>query len=138
VQNGRLGSDRRLRMTDELHILVMQPLRGWWTARILEHDIAAEGHTMAAAVATVMELARAHVDFDRRHGRAPLSGFKEASAPYWQAFSQATPLKSVGPLRLHTANPMSAAISVAVMGRPILSSYAPRVPVRTRAASRPS
>jgi hypothetical protein len=125
-------------MTDELHILVMQPLRGWWTARVLEHDIVAEGHTMAAAVATVMELARAHVDFDQRHGRAPLSSFKQAAPPYWEAFAQAIPLKSFGPLRLEMTNPRSVAISVAVMGRPVLSSYAPRVPARTRAESRPS
>jgi hypothetical protein len=125
-------------MTGELHILVMQPLRGWWTARVLEHDILAEGHTMAAAVATVMELARAHVDFDRRHGRSPLSGFKAASAPYWQAFEQATPLKVVGPLRLQVANPASFRISVAVMGRPVLASYAPAIPVAAQSASRPS
>ena len=125
-------------MTRELHILVMQPLRGWWTARVLEHDIVAEAHTMAAAVATVMELARAHVAFDQRHGRPPLSGFKPASPPYWQAFEQATPLKSVGPLRLQVANPGSVTVSVAVMGRPVLASYAPPSQARAQSASRPS
>lgn len=75
-----------------LRILVFEDLPGVWTARALERDVLAEGRTMEAAVHAVLRIVRAHVDFDRRHNREPLSSFCAAPQVYWNAFTLATPL----------------------------------------------
>jgi hypothetical protein len=66
---------------------------GGWVARGLEHDIAAQGRTMDAAVAMLFSLVRAHVEFDRRHARQPLSVFAPAPELYWSAYSAGTPVQ---------------------------------------------
>ena len=75
-----------------LRIGVFPETYGTWTARSLEHDLAAEGRTVEAAVDTLLKIARAHVAYDRRHNREPLSAFAPAPERYWNAFSGATRL----------------------------------------------
>src|SRR4051812_18135139 len=75
-----------------LRILVFPETYGTWTARGLEHDLAAEGRTIEAAVDTLLRIARAHVAYDRRHNREPLSAFAPAPERYWSAFNGATRL----------------------------------------------
>jgi len=72
-----------------LRILVFPQTYGTWTARGLEHDLAADGRTIEAAVDTLLKIARAHVAYDRRHNREPLSAFAPAPQLYWKAFSGA-------------------------------------------------
>jgi hypothetical protein len=67
-------------------------MRGVWVARGLEHDLAVEGRSLESVVDSIHRLVNAHVDFDRRHGRAPLSPFPAAPSRYWQAFERAEPL----------------------------------------------
>ena len=72
-----------------LSIVVFPESAKSWTARSLERDIAAGGRTAEAAVASLLSIAEAHIAFDTRHGRAPLSGFTAAPRPYWTAFARA-------------------------------------------------
>jgi hypothetical protein len=60
-----------------------------WTARSLERDIAAAGRTAEAAVESLLSIAEAHIAFDARHGRDPLSSFSAAPQLYWKAFARA-------------------------------------------------
>ncbi len=78
-----------------LRVLLYQDLPGIWIARSLEHDIAVEGTTIDAAVDAILRIVVAHVEFDKRHGRSPLSAFPEAPGRYWSAFESATPLRTV-------------------------------------------
>ncbi len=78
-----------------LRVLLYQDLPGIWIARSLEHDIAVEGTTIDAAVDGILRIVVAHVEFDQRHGRSPLSSFPEAPGRYWAAFESATPLRTV-------------------------------------------
>ena len=75
-----------------LKVLVFREVYGSWTARALEHDIAAEGKTLESALDTLLRIAGAHVEYDRRHNRIPLSGFASAPALYWRAFAHARQL----------------------------------------------
>ena len=61
-----------------------------WTARSLERDIAAAGRTAEAAVQSLLSIAEAHIAFDARHGRDPLSAFAAAPQLYWKAFAQSS------------------------------------------------
>lgn len=63
-----------------------------WTARLLEHDLAAGGRTVEAALDTLVKIVQAHVAFDLRHGREPLSAFAPAPLLYRSAFARATRL----------------------------------------------
>lgn len=78
-----------------LHILVFQDLPGRWSARSLEYDLAIEGRNFDAVVDRILQLIFAHIDYDRRHGRVPLSAFPAAPRRYWDAFNKARPLQSV-------------------------------------------
>ena len=73
-----------------LQILAFPEFGRDWTARVLEHDIAAGARTLELAVDTVLRLAGAHVAFDERHNRAPLSAFAPAPRLYWSAFARAS------------------------------------------------
>lgn len=73
-------------------MLLFQKMRGVWVARGLEHDLAVEGRSLESVVDSIHRLVNAHADFDRRHGRAPLSPFPAAPSRYWQAFERAQPL----------------------------------------------
>ena len=57
-------------------------------ARSLERDISAAGRTAEAAVESLLSIAEAHIAFDSRHGREPLSTFTAAPQLYWKAFAR--------------------------------------------------
>jgi hypothetical protein len=75
-----------------LRIVVYPETGRTWTARALEHDLAVEGRSVEAAVDGVMKIALAHIGYDRRHEREPLSAFTPAPRLYWTAFQAGTPL----------------------------------------------
>ena len=75
-----------------LRILVFPETHRTWTARGLEHDLAAEGSTLESAVDTLLKMVRAHIAYDRRHDHKPLSAFAPAPQLYWDAFTRATRL----------------------------------------------
>jgi hypothetical protein len=78
-----------------LRILLYQDLPGLWVARSLEHDIVVEGTTVESASEWLLRIILAHIEFDRRHGRPPLSAFPQAPRRYWNAFVDATILRTV-------------------------------------------
>lgn len=80
-----------------LRILVFPETHRTWTARALDHDLAAGGRTIQAAVDTLLKIARAHIAYDLRHNREPLSAFAAAPPLYWNAFRRATQL----PIPMH-------------------------------------
>jgi hypothetical protein len=69
-----------------LTVVVFPELSRWWIARSLERDIAATGRTPESALDSVVKIAQAHIMFDVRHGREPLSAFAPAPRAYWKAF----------------------------------------------------
>jgi hypothetical protein len=75
-----------------LRIVVFPETQRTWTARALEHDLAAQGRTIESAVDTLVKLIQAHVAYDRRHNRKPLSAFAAAPRLYWSAFNRADEL----------------------------------------------
>jgi hypothetical protein len=75
-----------------LRIVVFPETRRTWTARALEHDLAAQGRSIEAALDTLVRLIQAHVAFDKRHNRKPLSAFAAAPKVYWSAFNRAAEL----------------------------------------------
>lgn len=79
----------------ELRVVVFPDSAKAWTARSLEHDLTARGTTAEAALDTLVRIAEAHVVFDRRHGRPPLSAFAAAPRLYWNAFARAENVHSV-------------------------------------------
>jgi hypothetical protein len=101
--------------TSPLHvrILVFEDLPGIWTARSLEHDIVAESRTIEMAIQAVVRIMRAHVEFDRRHNRPPLTAFRAAPQIYWNAFKRGTPLAWASCLSLALPG-LAAQIAVAV------------------------
>ena len=80
-----------MRAAPSLRVLLFQDLPGRWSARSLEHDFAVEGRSFDDVLDRILQLIFAHIDFDRRHGRAPLSAFAPAPARFWDAFQRARP-----------------------------------------------
>ena len=73
-----------------LRIVVFPETTKSWTARCLEHDLEAAGRTAEAALDALFRVASAHMAYDVRHGRAPLSAFGAAPRSYWNAFAGAS------------------------------------------------
>jgi len=73
-----------------LSVLVFRETRNRWMARCLEHDMFASGRSTDAAVDAVIRMIRAHVDFDYRHRRVPLSAFAPAPRLYRDAFERSS------------------------------------------------
>jgi hypothetical protein len=73
-----------------LRIVVFPETTKSWTARSLEHDLEAVGRTAEAALDALVRVASAHIAFDIRHGRPPLSAFGAAPRSYWNAFAGAS------------------------------------------------
>jgi hypothetical protein len=95
-----------------LRILLFREVYGAWTARALEHDISAEGRTLESALDTLLRITRAHIEYDRRHNRMPLSGFAAAPPLYWRAFAQASQL-ALPELNMGDATPAHVSAAVA-------------------------
>lgn len=90
-----LPADMRSVAHSELRVIVFPDSPKAWTARSLERDLAARGATADAAIDTLIRIAQAHVEFDTRHGRVPLSAFAAAPRLYWNAFARADNVHSV-------------------------------------------
>jgi len=73
-----------------LRVVVFPETTKAWTARSLEHDLAAVGRTAEAAIDALVRVASAHIAYDTRHGRPPLSAFGAAPRQYWNAFAGAS------------------------------------------------
>ena len=82
-----------------LTVVVFPESNRWWIARSLERDIAAAGRTPESALDSLVKIAQAHIAFDVRHGREPLSAFAPAPRPYWKAFLAADRSGQEGELR---------------------------------------
>lgn len=78
-----------------LTILTFPESQKLWTARCLEHDVAAGGRSIQAATDTLIKVLRAHIAYDRRHGREPLSAFANAPQSYWRALDASMPVPGV-------------------------------------------
>jgi hypothetical protein len=78
-----------------LRILLVRRPCCLWVARLVEHDIAVEGATADAAADALMRFVLAHIDFDRRHRRPPLSAFAPPPRYFSDMFGWATSLRTV-------------------------------------------
>lgn len=96
-----------------LRVVVFPETTKGWTARGLEHDISVAGRTAEAAVDALVRVASAHIAFDVRHGRPPLSAFGAAPRPYWNAFAGAAMAnKPMEILRSEPEGPFSCLVTV--------------------------
>jgi O-glycosyl hydrolase len=86
-----------------LRIVVFPETTKAWMARCLEHDLAAVGRTAEAATDALVRVASAHIAYDIRHGRQPLSGFGTAPRSFWHAFAGASAKSK--PMELVRAEP---------------------------------
>lgn len=77
---------------NRLSLVVYQETPGVWVGRGIEHDLTAEGRTIGETVRAVLRMVHAHTAFDARHDREPLSAFRPAPQPYWNAFNAGTPV----------------------------------------------
>lgn len=75
-----------------LTVLLFEELPGVWVAQIIEKDMAAHGPSMEAAFVAVQAVFQAHVNFDTRHNREPLSLLTPAPKAYWLALEDAEPV----------------------------------------------
>lgn len=97
-----------------LRIVVFPETPKAWTARSLEHDLAAVGRTKEAAIDALVRVAYAHIAYDIRHGRKPLSAFCPAPNSYWRAYDGASVEgKPIEVLRVEPQGPFSCLVSVA-------------------------
>jgi hypothetical protein len=80
---------------NRLSLVVYQETPGVWVGRGIEHDLTAEGRTIGETVRALLRLVHAHAAFDERHDRRPLSAFRPAPQPFWNAFSAGTPVPLV-------------------------------------------
>ena len=83
-------------MVDCLTVLVVREPASY-TARCLEHDIAVQAPTLVGALRDLFGLLRAHIDFDKRHGRAPLAVFGPAAEFHWNAYIRSTRVNYLQP-----------------------------------------
>jgi len=83
-----------------LSLVVYQDVPGVWIGRGIEHDLTAEGRSIAETVRAVLRMIQAHAAFDARHQRPPLSAFRPAPQSCWNAFHGGThvPLSQLGAL----------------------------------------
>ena len=73
-----------------LSVLTYPESRVWNTARCMEHDVMATGRTEELAVDALVKMLQAHIDFDTRHKRLPLSAFAPAPRLYREAFAESS------------------------------------------------
>ena len=107
-----------------LRIVVFPDTPKTWTARSLERDLSAGGRTPEAAIDTLVRIAEAHIAFDTRHGREPLSAFTSAPQLFWNAFAKSE--KRPESLELHVHGCPSENALHCVVG------VAPQNPLMTR------
>ena len=71
---------------DDLSVLVFPEPGGRWTACGMEYDVAVQARSMDDAIDGLIRILQAHVEFDVRHGRRPLSAFSPAPRLFADAF----------------------------------------------------
>ena len=71
-------------MSDMLRVVLFRDGEQQWGAQALERDIAAHGPTRDAALAALRMALLAHVTFDRRQQRVPLSWLAPAPERLWR------------------------------------------------------
>ena len=76
-------------LPDALRVIVFPETGRHWTARALDHDISVQGRSLEGAVDALIKVVHAHIAFDMRHNRTPLSAFAPAPRLYWEAFREA-------------------------------------------------
>jgi hypothetical protein len=108
-----------------LRVLVFPETGRRWTARALEHDISCEGRTIEAAVDSLTKLARAHIAYDHRHNRIPLSAFVAAPEIYWSAFASGTQLPPMADLDSPGNGASLQIVAAVVKQRPGVSGLVP-------------
>jgi hypothetical protein len=107
-----------------LRIVVYPESPKSWTARSLEHDIAVAGRTAEAAIDALVRIAEAHIAFDMRHGRQPLSAFTSAPRLYWNAFARAETQQCLR--RLDPAGTVQYVVNM-IPQNPIITAYSQQV-----------
>ena len=113
-------------MSPRLRILVFPESPRRWTARSLEHDLAGGGTTMEGALDTLLKIARAHIHYDLRHGRQPLSAFAAAPRLYWEAFAGAPRVDMRLDLACEEAGIPMRVVAARLPQHPILNLYCDR------------
>jgi hypothetical protein len=99
-----------------LRVVIFEDSPGTWVAQVLERDMAAHGKSPYAALAAVQLVLQAHVNFDTRQQRVPLSRLKPAPDEYWHAYQNARPLPN--PPKSTMLSP--AQLTAAIAAQPIL------------------
>lgn len=74
--------------------------QGLWVAQCLEHDIAAQGKSIKAAMRTFSKLFAGQVFLDIENGKEPLEDFTPAPVEYWEMLEEASPLKTPTPIKM--------------------------------------
>ena len=82
---------------NRLSLVVYQEVPGLWVGRGIEHDLTAEGRSIAETVRAVLRMVQAHAAFDARHDRPPLSAFRPAPQACWNAFHAGTQIPLAAP-----------------------------------------
>ena len=82
---------------------------------------------MEAALDTVLKVARAHINYDLRHGRHPLSAFAAAPRLYWEAFAGATRVDIRVGLAGEETDASMRVIAATLPQHPIVTLYCDRV-----------
>ena len=85
-----------------------------------------EGRTIEAAVDSLAKIARAHIAYDHRHNRIPLSAFVAAPQIYWNAFEGGTQLPPTADVAPSDSRTSLEIVAVVVQQRP---GFCDRVPV---------
>jgi hypothetical protein len=75
-----------------LRVVIYQDDPDTWVGRGIEHDVQAEGRTIGETVRALLRTIHAHVEARERHDRPPLSAFRPAPQPYWNAFTAGAPV----------------------------------------------
>ena len=108
-----------------LRIVVFREAPRKWTARGLDHDLAAGGATAESAVDTLLKIARAHIAYDRRHNREPLSAFAAAPRLYWDAFTHSPPFPIPVTLDCPDAAPLTQVVVAIAAQNPAIRALRP-------------
>jgi hypothetical protein len=77
-----------------------------------------EGRTIEGAVDSLAKIARAHIAYDHRHNRIPLSAFVAAPQIYWNAFEGGTELPPTADLTAPESRTALEIVAVVVQRRP--------------------
>ena len=92
-----------------------------WVAQCLEHDIAAQGPTIAAAKDAFVLAFAGQIAVALHHGEEPLTTFGKAPQYYWDLFSEAERLAD--PIRIHDPIKIPPAFMINAMQKTLADSW---------------